>query len=149
MRSPDDAAEVLLIEDSPDDAAFFIHTLNRSGVSARLHVVSDGAAALDFIFGPGPEAKREVQHRPRLIVLDLKLPKVDGLGVLRALKSDPRTLAIPVVVLSSSHEGRDVIASYRQGVNSYVVKPMDFDQYGETVTSLARYWLQINQTPEN
>lgn len=145
MRNPEKAAEVLLIEDSPDDAAFFVHTMAKAGVSARLHVVCDGAEALDFVFATGSYASRDQSDQPKLIVLDLKLPKVDGLGVLRALKSDPRTQHIPVVVLSSSQEGRDLSASYRLGVNSYLVKPMDFDQFGETVRTLARYWLQFNQ----
>lgn len=144
MDPTDQPAEILLIEDSPDDAAFFVHTFARTGVNARLEVLADGALALEYFFGA--DGTRHISRPPKLIVLDLKLPKVDGLEVLRALKADARTKSIPVVVLSSSLEERDLAASYRLGVNSYVVKPMDFDQYGDAVRTLARYWLQFNQT---
>lgn len=125
-----------------------MHALAKAGVTARVHIAADGAEALDF-FPHGPEMEqRLVNGLPRLVVLDLKLPKVDGLEVLRALKSDPRTQLIPVVVLSSSVEERDLVASYRLGASSYILKPMDFDQYGECVRTLVRYWLHLNRTPQ-
>lgn len=147
MRTPDETVEVLLIEDNPDDAVFFSHTFGKCGVAARLRVVKDGAEALEFAFGTGSYAGRDTSQQPKLIVLDLKLPKVDGLGVLQSLKHDPRTQSIPVVVLSSSLEGRDLAASYRLGANSYLLKPMDFNQFGEAVHTLVWYWLEMNQTP--
>lgn len=146
MHAAEQPVEILLVEDSPDDTAFFVHTLAKAGVTARLHVVADGAEALEFFFNADGRSERIIARPPRLVVLDLKLPKVDGLEVLRKLKSDPRTQAIPVVVLSSSVEERDLAASYRLGANSYILKPMDFDQYGECVQILVRYWLQVNRT---
>jgi two-component system response regulator len=144
----EETAEVLLIEDSPDDAAFFKHTFEKTGLSARLRVVEDGAEALEFISGTGRYTGRSAE-RPKIIVLDLKLPKVDGLEVLRSLKSNLRTWNIPIVVFSSSREERDLIASYKLGVNSYVVKPMDFDRFSESVCQLCQYWLGLNQIPKN
>lgn len=142
------AAEILLVEDSPDDVSFFVHTLVKAGLAARLQVLPDGAEALEFIFRTGRHAQRNAANRPKVIVLDLKLPKVDGLEILRRLKADPRTRTIPVVVLSSSQEERDLLESYELGVNSYIVKPMDFAEFGESVRLLGQYWLQFNQTPK-
>jgi two-component system response regulator len=145
----EETAEVLLIEDSPDDVAFFKHTFEKTGLPERLCVVADGAEALEFISSTGRHAGRNSTERPRIIVLDLKLPKLDGHEVLRRLKSDPHTWNIPIVVFSSSREERDLIASYKLGVNSYVVKPMDFDQFSESVRRLCEYWLDLNQTPKS
>jgi CheY-like chemotaxis protein len=147
MISHEPPVEILLVEDSPDDSAFFVHALAKAGVKARLHVVVDGAQALEYFFGDAGDAVRSASL-PRLVVLDLKLPKVDGLEVLRTLKTNPRTQPIPVVVLSSSLEERDLAASYRLGANSYILKPMDFDHYGDCVRTLARYWVEINRTPK-
>lgn len=144
---PDDDAELLLVEDSPDDVAFFIHTLKKANLAARLQVVVDGAEALDYLFSRGSFAGHNPPAHLKVIVLDLKLPKLDGLEVLRRLKTDLRTQSIPVVVLSSSQEERDLVESYRLGVNSYVVKPMDFDQFSESIRRLGQYWLQCNETP--
>ena len=138
--------EILLVEDSPDDVAFFVRTLDKAGLGARLHSVRDGAEAMEFIFGDGHAAARLRVLRLKIIILDLKLPKVNGLEVLRRLKSNPQTRTIPVVILSSSQEERDLIESYQLGVNSYVVKPMDFDAFGASVRALCQYWLQFNQT---
>ena len=145
----DETAEMLLVEDSTDDVAFFVRTFRRANLAARLHVVANGKEALDFVFGNGSHNGRTAANRPRVIFLDLKLPKVSGLEVLRCLKTDPRTRTIPVVALSSSQEERDLIESYELGVNSYIVKPMDFDQFGDSVRLIAQYWLQLNQTPKH
>ena len=144
---PDHTFEILLVEDSPDDAAFFVRAFKRAVPAARLHVAMDGKEALDFVFCSGAHAHRNPASRPKVIFLDLKMPKIDGLEVLRRLKADDRTRTIPVVVLSSSQEERDLMESYKIGVNSYVVKPMDFDQLGETVRLLGQYWLQLNTFP--
>lgn len=139
--------EILLVEDSLDDVAFFVRTLERAGLGARLHAVHDGAEALAFIFGDNQPVTPARVLRLKVIILDLKLPKVSGLEVLRRLKNAPQTRQIPVVILSSSQEERDLIESYQLGVNSYVVKPMDFDAFGASVRTLCQYWLQFNQTP--
>jgi two-component system response regulator len=141
-------AQILLVEDSPDDAELFVRMFTKSNVNARVEVVPDGKEALDFIYCTGNYAHRNPAVRPKVIVLDLKLPKVDGLEVLRRLKRDPRMRSIPVVILSSSHEERDLVESHAIGVNSYLVKPMDFDELAVTVRSLCQYWLQLNQTPK-
>lgn len=143
----EETAEILLVEDSPDDVAFFVHTFEKAGLAARLQVVRDGAEALDFIFRTGSHAHRTAAGRPKAVILDLRLPKVSGMEVLRRLKSDPRTRTIPVVVLSSSQEERDLIESHELGVNSYVVKPMDFDDFTQSVQILGQYWLHFNHTP--
>lgn len=144
----EETAEILLVEDSRDDVDFFAHTFEKARLTPRLHVIPDGAEALEFIFCTGRHASRSPLDRPKLIILDLKLPKVNGLEVLRRLKADPRTRTIPVVILSSSQEERDLIESYELGVNSYLVKPMDFDEFGKSVRMLGQYWLQFNQTPK-
>lgn len=141
----EEAAEILLIEDSADDVAFFTHAFEKAGLTAGLRVVADGAEALEFISCTGCHAA----SRPKIIVLDLKLPKVNGLEVLRRLKSDPHTWSLPIVVFSSSQEERDLVACYKLGVNSYVVKPMDFDRFSESVHQLCQYWLGLNQIPKN
>jgi len=144
----EEAVEVLLVEDSEDDVDFFIRSFKKSNISARLQVVCDGEDALEYIFCTGIHSGRHISQMPKVIFLDLKLPKVDGLEVLRRLKADENTRSIPVVVLTSSQEERDLVESYRLGVNSYIVKPMDFDRFDESVRLISRYWLQFNQTPK-
>jgi CheY-like chemotaxis protein len=144
----EETTDILLVEDSRDDVAFFVHTFEKARMSARLHVVPDGAEALEFVFCTGRYADRNPCKRPKMIILDLKLPKVSGLEVLRRIKADPLTRTIPVVILSSSQEERDLTESYQLGANSYLVKPMDFDEFGQSVTILGQYWLQFNQTPK-
>lgn len=139
--------EILLVEDNPDDVEMTLHALRESKLSNRIEVARDGAEALDFIFCAGAYATRSSDDSPKVILLDLKLPKVDGLEVLKRLKSDPHTRAIPVVVLTSSREERDIVESYQLGVNSYIVKPVDFEQFTEAVRCLGLYWLLLNQRP--
>jgi len=139
--------ELLLIEDNPNDAELALRALKKHHIANNIVVVTDGAQALDFVFARGPYTDRNIDITPKVILLDLKLPKVDGLEVLAALKSDPRTKIIPVVVLTSSKEEKDIIESYRLGVNSYIVKPVDFDKFVEAVKSLGLYWLLLNEPP--
>jgi CheY-like chemotaxis protein len=145
----DEATDILLVEDSEDDSAFFIHALKESNPEAQLLVVRDGVQALSLIFGAGNPDEAAPAVQPKLIVLDLKLPRVGGLEVLRRLKTNPHTRTIPVVVLSSSQEKRGLAASYHLGVNSYLVKPMDFDEFADVVRMLGRYWLQFNRPPKS
>ncbi len=140
--------EVLLVEDSPTDAELAIRSLREHNLANRLVWVKDGAEALEFIFGEGAYADREVEPAPKVILLDLRLPKVDGLEVLQRVKSDERTRTVPVVVLTSSKEERDVTESYRLGVNSYISKPVEFDAFAKTVADLGYYWLFTNKPPE-
>jgi two-component system response regulator len=137
--------EVLLVEDNPNDVEMILHAFDQDHLSNRIHVVRDGAEALDFVFGAGAYAGRRLDPGPRVILLDLKLPKVDGIEVLRRLKDDPRTRTIPVVVLTSSREERDLVESYRLGANSYIVKPLDFAKFMEAVRQVGLYWLLLNR----
>lgn len=139
--------EILLVEDNPDDVELTLRALRKHNLANNVQVVRDGAEALEFIFGTGAYAGRDINHKPRVIFLDLKLPKVDGLEVLRKVKADERTKTIPVVVLTSSHEERDVVESYKLGVNSYITKPVDFDKFVLTVKELGFYWLLLNKPP--
>ncbi|HKX32582.1 MAG TPA: response regulator [Blastocatellia bacterium] len=139
--------EILLVEDNPADVQLTLHVFNKHRLSNRVHIVRDGAEALEFIFCTGAYSTRRIEDRPKVILLDLKLPLVDGMEVLRRIKADHRTSAIPVVMLTSSREERDVIESYQLGVNSYIVKPVDFHQFDEAVRSLGMYWLLLNQQP--
>jgi two-component system response regulator len=139
--------EILLVEDNPNDVELAIHALKKNNLANRVQVVRDGAEALEFIFYTGANAHRNIQSAPKVMLLDLKLPKVDGLEVLRRVKSDPRTKTIPVVVLTSSREECDIVESYQLGVNSYIVKPVDFKQFTEAVRELGLYWLLLNQPP--
>ena len=139
--------EILLVEDNPDDVELTLRGLRGNGLRNRIHVVRDGAEALDFLFCRGPFGDRRFDQPPRLVLLDLKLPKVDGLEVLRVLKSDPRTRPIPVVILTASKEERDLVNGYQLGVNSYIQKPVDFDQFRDTVKQLGLYWLLVNEPP--
>ena len=139
--------EILLVEDNPNDEELTLRALRKHNLANRVHVVRDGAEALEFIFATGAYTDRKMENGPKVILLDLKLPKVDGLEVLRRVKSDERTKATPVVVLTSSREERDVVESYKLGVNSYMVKPVDFDQFIQAVSQLGLYWLLLNQPP--
>lgn len=142
-----DRVEILLVEDNPDDVELAVHALRREKLANDITVTRDGEEALDFIFCRGPFAQRRFESPPRLVLLDLKLPKVEGLDVLRAIKGDPRTKAIPVVIMTSSREERDVVESYKLGVNAYVQKPVDFEQFRHVVKELGLFWLVINQPP--
>ena len=142
-----EAVDILLVEDNPQDAELTTRALKKNNLANRLFTVEDGAAALDFIFCRGKYATRELSHSPKVVLLDLKLPKVSGLEVLRALKQDERTRTIPVVVVTSSREDPDIKTAYSLGANSYVVKPVDFDAFAESVSSLGLYWLLVNQPP--
>jgi CheY-like chemotaxis protein len=139
--------EILLVEDNSADAELTLHALRKNARINRVHVVSDGEEALNFLFCRGPYQQRTGQPLPRFVLLDLKLPRVDGLSVLRTLKQDRRTRWVPIIVLTSSTEERDLITSYDLGVNSYIQKPVDFDRFRETVDTLALYWLLVNQPP--
>ncbi|RIK05913.1 MAG: two-component system response regulator [Acidobacteria bacterium] len=139
--------EILLVEDNPADEELAIHALQRNNLANNIYVVRDGQMALDFLFQRGEYEGRNGQNAPKLVLLDLKLPKVDGLEVLRQVKGDPSTKSIPIVVLTSSREERDIVESYQLGVNSYIVKPVDFEQFTESVRQLGLYWLLLNQHP--
>lgn len=140
------AVEILLVEDNPSDIKLAMHAFKKNNLANQVHVVRDGAEALEFIFCTDRYAARRVDH-PKVILLDLKLPLVDGIEVLRRIKADPTTRSIPVVVLTSSPEERDLVDSYQLGVNSYIVKPVDFDQFGEVVRQIGLYWLLVNRLP--
>lgn len=138
------AIEILLVEDNPNDVELTLHAFRKNRISNRIHVVRDGEEALDFVFGRGEYAARTTDHPPRVILLDLKLPKADGMEVLRQIKGEERTRSIPVVVLTSSRQEQDLLESYQLGVNSYIRKPVDFEQFTETVQQLGMYWLLLN-----
>jgi len=140
-------SEILLVEDSPKDVELTLHALRKENLANQIQVARDGEEALDFLFCRGTYSHRSFDRPPRLVVLDLKLPKIGGLDVLRAIKSDARTKAIAVAILTSSKEDRDLVDSYKLGVNSYIQKPVDFIQFQETVKQLGLYWLVVNQAP--
>jgi CheY-like chemotaxis protein len=142
-----DSVDILLVEDNPADVELSLRALRAQNVSNPVHVVRDGEEALDFLFCRGPFGGRSVEHPPKLVLLDLKLPKVDGMEVLRQLKADSRTKPIPVVILTSSREERDLVESYQLGVNSYIQKPVDFDQFRQVVKQLGLYWMVVNVPP--
>jgi two-component system response regulator len=139
--------EILLVEDNPNDVELALHALKKNKVSNRIQVVRDGEEALDFIFGKDASSDGPSEQRPKMVLLDLKLPKIDGLEVLKRLKSDPRTRSIPVIMMTSSREECDIVKSYELGVNSYIVKPVDFQQFTESVRQLGLYWMVMNQAP--
>ena len=139
--------EILLVEDNKDDVELTLHAMRKENLANSIHVARDGEEALEFMFCNGAHADRSFEHPPRLVLLDLKLPKVDGMEVLRRLKGDPRTRTIPVVILTSSKEEKDLVQGYGLGANSYIQKPVDFEQFRDTVKSAGFYWLLINQAP--
>ena len=139
--------EILLVEDNPNDEELTLYALKKNNIANHIQVVHDGAEALDYLFCTGDYAHRRVDDVPKVILLDLKLPKVDGMEVLEQIKKDERTRSLPVVVLTSSQEERDIVESYQLGVNSYIVKPVDFEQFVEAVRHLGLYWMLLNQTP--
>jgi two-component system, response regulator len=140
--------EILIIEDSEQDLQLALRALRKANLTNHIQVVRDGEEALEFIFCEGQYADRKIQNGPKVILLDLKLPKVDGLEVLQRIKGDPRTRIIPVVVLTSSREQTDVVKSYHLGVNSYIVKPVNFDGFAKAVQDLGMYWVLLNQPPK-
>lgn len=139
--------DILLVEDSLEDAELAIHALRREDLANSIFTARDGEEALDFLFCRGPFAERCFERPPKLVLLDLKLPKVDGIEILKQLRNDPRTRRIPVVILTSSREEQDLVRSYDIGVNSYIQKPVDFEQFRRTVKTAGLYWLVINQRP--
>ena len=143
-----DQVEILLVEDNPNDAEMTLRALRRNNLANRVHWVKDGAEALDFLLGAGAYARRDPLLAPKLVLLDLKMPKVDGIEVLRRLKADPATRTLPVVVMTSSNEERDVAESYRLGANSYIVKPVEFEAFHETVAKIGLYWVLTNRVPQ-
>jgi CheY-like chemotaxis protein len=146
--NPENIVEILIVEDNEQDLALAQRALRKVNVTNRIHVARDGEEALEFLFCEGQFAERKVEDGPKVILLDLKLPKIDGLEVLQRIKSDPRTKSIPVVVLTSSKEQNDVVETYNLGVNSYIVKPVNFEQFSETVQKLGLYWLLLNHPPK-
>jgi CheY-like chemotaxis protein len=142
------AVEILLVEDNPRDLEMTVRSLEKAKLANHIQIARDGAEALAFLFSQGVHAGRSLAYGPRLILLDLKLPKVDGLEVLKQIKTDPRTQMIPVVILTSSKEQKDVVESYRLGVNSYIVKPVNFERFAIAVQDLGMYWLLLNEPPK-
>jgi len=136
---------ILLVEDNPDDEELTTRALRQAKIANEIVVARDGAEALDFLFGEGPHARRDLSRMPAVILLDLKLPKLSGLDVLNRLRADPRTKLIPTVILTSSSEEEDMLKSYQSGANSYVRKPVDFTQFATAVSQLGVYWMLLNQ----
>jgi two-component system response regulator len=139
--------DILLVDDSQDDVDLTLHALRAENLANHVFVARDGEEALDFLFCTGPHVGRSFDHPPKLVLMDLKMPKVDGMQVLRQVKGDPRTRTIPVVLMTSSREERDMTSGYDLGVNSYIQKPVDFDEFRKMVKSLGLYWLVINRPP--
>jgi two-component system, response regulator len=142
----DQRAEILLVEDNLNDVKLTLNAFKTANLANSVHVARDGVEALEFLFGAASSADAKIPERPKLILLDLKLPRLDGHEVLKRIKDDPRTSAIPVVILTSSAEERDVMRTYEVGANSYIVKPVDFEQFTESVRDIGKYWLEINHT---
>lgn len=142
-----EAVEVLIVEDNPHDLEMTLRALRKHKLVNRVLTLTDGAAALDYLLGKGEYEGRDVADGPRVVFLDLKLPKVDGIEVLRQVKADPRTRGIPIVIVTSSAEDRDRVQSYDLGVNSFVVKPIDFEGFAQTMADLGFYWLAVNRPP--
>lgn len=142
-----DAIEILLVEDNPNDVELTLRALRKNNFVNNIHVVPDGEEALEYFFATGRYKDRDIHATPKLVILDLKLPKVDGLEILRRVKSDDRTKTIPIVVLTSSREESDVVAGYMLGANSFIVKPVDFEKFITTVKELGMYWLLLNEPP--
>jgi CheY-like chemotaxis protein len=148
MIAHNEIVEILLVEDNAQDLELTQRALAKARLTNHIEVARDGAEALEFIFCEGAHVGRNPENGPKVILLDLKLPKVDGLEVLKRLKSDERTKAIPVVMLTSSREQNDLVESYRLGVNSYIVKPVDFEGFARAIQNLGMYWLLLNQAPK-
>ena len=140
--------EILLVEDNPYDAELTLRALKNKGLANKLLTFQDGVEALDFLFGAGVYAGRNLALRPKVILLDLKLPRINGLEVLEKIRADERTMTIPVVILTSSQEESDIVRGYNLGVNSYMVKPVDFDKFFQAVEELGLYWLLLNKVPD-
>lgn len=141
------AVELLIVEDNAHDLELTLRALHKAGLTKHIHVARDGVEALEFIFCEGPHAARRITDAPKVILLDLKLPRIDGLEVLKRIKADPRTCTIPVVMLTSSKEQRDLVASYRIGANAYIVKPVSFERFSAAVRDLGLFWLLLNERP--
>ena len=146
--SENNAVEILIVEDTPEDLELALRALRKANLANHIHIARDGAEAMEFLFAEGAHKGRKIENGPKVILLDLKLPKVDGMEVLRRVKSDPRTRTIPVVVLTSSKEQKDIVESYHLGVNSYIVKPVNFERFIAAVQDLGMYWLLLNQPPQ-
>jgi two-component system response regulator len=144
----DNEIEILLVEDNAYDAELTIRSLKKVNLANKLYHLKDGAEALDFIFARGDFASRSIENRPKIILLDIKMPKVDGMEVLKQIKANDLTKTIPVVIMTSSKEEQDIITSYNLGVNSYVVKPVNFESFAKAVCDLGLYWLITNQPPQ-
>jgi len=140
--------EILIVEDTSQDLELALRALRKANLANHIQVARDGEEALAFLFCEGPYINRKIENSPKVILLDLKLPKVDGLEVLRRIKGDPRTQSIPVVMLTSSKEQTDLVESYKLGVNSYIVKPVNFDGFAKAIQNLGMYWLLLNQQPQ-
>jgi two-component system, response regulator len=139
--------DILIVEDNPEDAEMAVRAFQKNNLTNKIHVVSDGEKALDFVFAKNQHAERKEMAKPKIILLDLKLPKIDGMEVLKQIKSNEETKIIPVIMLTSSKQESDVIKSYQLGVNSYIVKPVDFDKFINAVRDLGLYWLLLNEIP--
>jgi two-component system, response regulator len=139
--------EILLVDDSDSDVELTIHALRQGKIANKIHVAQDGAEALDFLFCRGAYADRSFSQPPRVVLLDLKLPKVDGIGVLQGLKADERTRSIPVVILTSSREQQDLVEGYRLGANAYIQKPVDATEFHQTIQKIGLFWLAVNHPP--
>jgi CheY-like chemotaxis protein len=148
MSDTNNIIEILLVEDNPQDLKLTLRALKKANLANHIQVARDGEEALHFIFCEGPHAGRRIENTPKVVLLDLKLPKVDGKEVLERIKSDPCTKMIPVVVLTSSKEQKDLVESYKLGVNSYIVKPVNFERFAAAVQELGMYWLLLNQPPQ-
>lgn len=139
--------EILLVEDNVQDIELALHALRREKLANNIEVARDGEEALDFLFCRGKYSDRRMEVQPRLVLLDLKLPKADGLEVLRQVKGDPRTKAVPIVIMTSSQEERDLVAGYKLGANAYIQKPVDFDEFRQMVNQIGLFWMVVNQAP--
>jgi len=140
--------EILLVEDNPNDMELTLRAMSKYNLTNKINVAKDGAEALDYVFAEGAYSRRDIKDKPQVILLDLKLPKIGGLEVLQKIKSDARTNTIPIVALTSSTEERDIIESYELGVNSYIVKPVDFDKFISAVSEIGLYWMLLNKPPQ-